>query len=134
MSKVYDPKTHRFNVAGFLVTGFVKDSFITIEPMEKEQIKSQVGKNGETNFSVDHDERHKITINLMGDSPANAKFSLLEKAKGVPFPVFLDSKDEGKVGASVECYVMERSTYESGAQFKDKTWVLIAAKFIGAFK
>ncbi len=133
MDKVYNPKDLIVNIAGRIVTGFVKDNFITIEPMTKEQIASQVGINGETNVSVNYDDRHKITVNLMGDSPMNSFLDGLSKAKGVPFPMMLQDKSGGKIGGATQCYVLERPTLQNGQEWKDQTWVLLATNFVGAF-
>ena len=130
---LWDSKKHSVSVALNEVVGFGTDNHFKVERMTADLISSQSGVKGEANVSKIYDNRAKITIVLLGDSPSNAKFDLLAKA-GIPFPIlWKDKSDGGEIGFSEKCYVMTPAVSERGKEYKDKTWVFLALDYNGAY-
>lgn len=130
---LWDSKKHSVSAASEEVVGFSADNHFKVERMTGDLVSSQSGVKGEANVSKIYDNRAKITMVLLGDSPSNGKFDRLAKA-GVAFPIlWKDKSDGGEIGFSAKCYVQTPPPSERGKEYKDKTWVFLALDYNGAY-
>lgn len=125
MSEIYDPQEVTFNVNGRFITGYAEDGHIKAEPMTAEKVTSQVGVNGEGAWSANRDERWKVTIVLMQNSPSNAYLDNLSKLNTKIIGSLKNTSDGGYVGGGTDGRITERVAKEFGKDQKNRTWVIV---------
>ena len=125
MATYYDPCKVNVNVAGRRITGYADDGQIKIEPVTKEKVTSKSGVCGDSTWSENKDERVKITLKLLGNSPSNAFLSKLLVGR-LPAPVAIENTSSGRyIGGGLDGRVAERPTTEFGKELPDREWVLM---------
>ncbi|MCE9500407.1 MAG: hypothetical protein K8R21_07910 [Leptospira sp.] len=132
MGGIYDPKKVNLIIAGKPATGMSQaDGFMKIEPMTADYIETQTGIKGENNVSEVYDERWKLTLILMGDSPENEFYFGLGEARA-PFPISVsDKSDGGNLGFCAKARVMQKPIVEKGKAYRDRTWVFYLPDYKG---
>lgn len=133
MNKFYDTKQVNLVLNGYTVTGYTEDSFINIEPLTKEKFTTQAGAQGDFSYSKNHDERTKITITLLQNSPSHLVLKNLADIENL-FPVTISNTSDGKyIGSGSQAMVMERPTIEFGKELKEIEWVIVVGDYKDSF-
>lgn len=139
--KIYSANGMSFNFAGISVdSGRGIDVFAKIEKITKEAFTTQVGIDGEVTRSQTHDERCKVTINVMQTSDMNDPLTAIhlldlkaENGAGVG-PLMLRDQNGRSVLIEPEAFIEGLPDQEFGKEAKDVGWVFICPspeRFVG---
>lgn len=130
---VYNPLDVIMIVDGYTITGVAEDSFFKVEPLTKESVTTQVGAYGDTAFTYINDNRYKIVVTLMGNSPSNKVLQDLANSKKSFATVLKNTSDGGYIGSGADSMIMTRPSIEFGKELKDIEWEVTVNDFSGMF-
>jgi hypothetical protein len=127
--QTYDPKKVHVFFNGIPVTGYAKDTFITIERKE-DAYKPYVGCDGRYTRAKVNDHSAEIKIKLVQDSPTNDLLSavaILDEQTDMGSGVFLMTDLAGAtVAKATDAWIQKMPTVERGAEVGEVEWTLFA--------
>ncbi|TDX43704.1 phage structural protein [Orenia marismortui] len=131
--KQYDPKKVSVTVAGFVLTGFGEDTFIT-GSRSSDKRTTHVSAKGEVTFSKSADDTGEVTFTLKHNSPGNAMLKRLYNSDDEFQFACVDANIDGDIGvAGSRCVVKTLPDFERGAEVGEVEWNLLVADYDHAF-
>lgn len=127
----YDPLKVSLLIAGYTISGYADGTFIDVEPINSNLYTSQIGINGETNWTETVDQRHKINISLMPSSPSNF---ILDSISKIPFsfPVLLVNTSDGEyTGGGIDSRILQKPKISFANKIESYKWTIQINDFKG---
>ena len=125
-TRTYDSSKVMVIVAGMPMIGLAPDTFVNVEPLS-DMVTSRSGADGEVARSRNNDRRMRVTITLLGTSPANDILSGLvaadELSGSAMFPITVQDLRGTTNFLAPQGWIARKPNISLGGEVGDKEWI-----------